>query len=155
MYYECRHILHNGAKCHSPALLEEPFCYFHARLHNLSHPSRSAAKPAPADPLQLPILEDRSAILVAISQIINDLSSKKLDRPTASLCLYGLQIASQNVERKHDLLPFRAVESISHTREGDELAPELLVCESSDDCSACNQRTTCPDSEVEEASDES
>src|SRR5258708_5225087 len=112
MYYECRHIMHNGAKCHSPALRDEPFCYFHARHHKLSNPSRSAAKPALAAPLQPPLIEDRSAILVAISQIINALASKKLDRPTASLCLYGLQIATQNVERKYDVLPFKAVDSI-------------------------------------------
>ena len=145
MYFECRHIMPNGARCHSPALRGTHYCYFHPRLHRQANQPRTTL--TGAEPLKLPILEDRSAIQVALSQILDALASSKLDRPTAGLLLYGLQIASQNVERKQDILPFKAIESITHTRDGDELAPELRVCESSDTCSTCDERDTCPNFE--------
>ena len=108
MYYECRHIMPNGARCHSPAIRGKDFCYFHTRLHSPAEPSPAAAKSrsATAEPRKLPVLEDRSAILVALSQIVNDLNSKRLDARRAGQILYALQIASQNVERKQDILPF-------------------------------------------------
>ncbi len=152
MYFECRHIMHNGARCHSPALRGKDYCYYHSHLHKRA---KSSSARAADDPLSLPFLEDRSAIQVAVSQILDALGSAKLDPQRAGLLLYGLQIASQNVERNQDILPFKAVESISHSSEGDELAPELRICESSDDCSTCNQRITCPDVEPEEDSPES
>ncbi|MGC1462610.1 MAG: hypothetical protein WA802_10440 [Terracidiphilus sp.] len=147
MYLECRHVLHNGAKCHSPALRGTNYCYFHSRLHRHATPSRtsSASAPAEPEPLKIPILEDRSAILIALSQIVDALFSSKIDPRSAGLSLYALQIASQNVERKQDVLPFKAVQSITHTADGDELAPELCICEDSDKCSACDLRDTCRD----------
>jgi hypothetical protein len=81
MYLECRHVMHNGARWHSPALRGMNFCYFHARLHRLATPSRTAAASAPAEPepLKIPILEDRSAILIALSQIADAICSSKID----------------------------------------------------------------------------
>jgi len=156
MYLECRHILHNGARCHSPALRGTNFCYFHARLHRLATPSRtvSALAPAEPEPLKIPILEDRSAILIALSQIVGAICSSKIDHRSAGLALYALQIASQNVERKHDILPFKAVQSITHTADGDELAPELCICEPSDKCSNCDHQENCKDFDPDEEGDE-
>ena len=154
MYFECRHIMPNGARCHSPALRGLDFCYYHTRLHRLARPVQPKAKPADVqpsaeafDPVKLPFLEDRSAIQVALSQILDALSTGKLQPKQASILLYGLQIASQNVERKQDILPFKAVESVSRSRNGDELAPKLRVCEPSDTCSTCDERDTCPNFE--------
>jgi hypothetical protein len=141
------------------------YCYYHTRLHRLANPSRPTPATGPAsppvplpnatEPFKLPVLEDRTAIQVALSQILDGLASSKIDRHTAGLFLYGLQIASQNVERKHDILPYKAVESVTHTRDDDELAPELRVCESSDTCSTCDLRDTCKDFEPAEDSAES
>ena len=150
MYYECRHVMHNGARCHSPALNGKPYCYFHVRLHNLAQRSRQNATPAESEPLTLPIIEDRSAVLVAITQVLNAFGSKAIDRPTASLFLYGLQLASQNVERRHDLLPIRAIETLSLTRDGEELAPESRICIPPGDCVTCEIRETCPHRKNEE-----
>ena len=93
MSHECRHIMPYGAKCHAPALRGKPYCYFHTRLH------RFAAEPpiAPDGALRLPILEDRSAIQIALAQVLDALCSFRLDPRRAGLLLYALQIASQNV----------------------------------------------------------
>jgi hypothetical protein len=113
----------------------------------------SASAPAEPEPLKIPILEDRSAILIAISHIVDALCSSKIDNHRAGVLLYALQLASQNVERKHDILPFKAVQSITHTADGDELGPELRICEPSDKCSACDFRETCQGFEPDEEND--
>jgi len=135
----------NGRKCHSPALLGQPYCYFHTRLHLVA-----AAPPrAPGDPLKLPILEDRSAIQIALAQILDALGSAQLDPRRAGLFLYSLQIASQNVERDEDIIPITAVHSVTHTAGGDELGPEKSTCPYPFDCSTCDVLDGCPDYDPE------
>ena len=149
MYFECRHIKSNGSRCKSPALRGKPYCYFHARLHG---PINS---PAPdGQTLELPLLEDRTSIQVALTRILSELGSAKLDTRRAGLFLYGLQIASQNVEREGDILPYDAVESITLTEDGDELAPEKRVCDSNDRCFNCRERNTCENFDNEDTDDE-
>jgi len=140
MYKECRHIKSDGTKCHSHALTEKPFCYFHNRLHRLN------AKPGtPFDSVELPVLEDRSAIQLALSQVLSALGSARLDSKRAGLFLYGLQIASQNVDRRSDVVPECTVEDPSSDSEGDEMAPEFTVCNAPEDCCECEEKETCPD----------
>lgn len=106
----------NGAKCHSPALHDKPYCYFHARLHQM------AARPkSPEEPLAIPVLEDRCAIQLALSQVLSALATAKIDPRRASLLLYGLQIASQNVERGGLVLPLYGVTSVEISEDGNEL----------------------------------
>ena len=96
MYQLCRHIMPNGTRCHSPALLGTPYCYFHTRLHCFAAEKSHGGE----EPIKISVLEDRSAIQIALAQVLNGLASSKLDPRRAGLFLYGLQIASQNVERK-------------------------------------------------------
>lgn len=149
MYQECRHIMPNGVRCHSPALRGTYYCYFHTRLHRLA-----AQGSGSAEPLNLHVLEDRSAIQLALSQVLNALGSSKLDPRRAGLFLYGLQIASQNVERNVDIVPRTAVPSLTLTSDGEELAPEKSVCEPPEDCSTCDDRDDCEDYEPEEDEEE-
>ncbi len=157
MYFECRHIMPNGARCHSPALHDMNFCYFHNRIQAIAKPSRAKSHSAKAgdEPFKYPILEDRTAIQVALSQIINDLSSSKLDPRRAGILLYAVQIASQNVERKQDILPFRSVDAFSLSSDGEMIAPQLRICEDADLCSTCHLRDTCTEFALPEDSDES
>ena len=149
MYFECRHIKPNGSRCQAPALQGMPYCYFHNRLH------RSQKVVAREDEsVELPLLEDRSSIQLALSRVLSALGSAKLDTRRAGLFLYGLQIASQNVEREGDILPYDAVESITLTEGGDELAPEKRVCDSNDRCFNCRERNTCENFDNEDTDDE-
>ena len=139
MYQKCRHIMPNGVRCCSPALRGMPYCYFHTRLHRPAAEQGSARKKS----LKLPVLEDRSAIQVALAQVLNALGSSKLDPRRAGLFLYGLQIASKNVPQNPFILQCNAVPSVTHTPDGEDLAPEEIVCESDDDCSTCEVRDRC------------
>ena len=93
MHSECRHIMPSREKCHAAALRGTPYCYFHTRVHRVAK-----AKPEPKyAPLKLPVLEDRSAIQLALAQILDALASARIDSKQAGLLLYGLQIASTNI----------------------------------------------------------
>ncbi|MGC1421591.1 MAG: hypothetical protein WA815_04530 [Terracidiphilus sp.] len=93
MYNECRHIMPSGKKCHSPALRDKPFCYYHTNLHRLGDPSSPEAKQH-----LLPI-EDTSGIQIALTQVLGALNSPHMDTRRAGLLLYGLQIATQLASR--------------------------------------------------------
>jgi len=129
MVPECRHILPNGRKCFAPALRGTHFCYFHTNLHKLTK------KPASAmDSIQIPLaLEDRCSLQVAIAQVLRAIVSNSIDRPRASLLLYGLQLASQNVDHTRWALPFGGVQGLTHTRDGEELAMPPQKEEEDDD----------------------
>jgi len=150
MYFKCRHIKTNGSRCQSPALTGKPYCYFHDRLH------RPENATAPADwTIKLPLLEDRTSIQLALSRVLNSLGSSRLDARSAGLFLYGLQIASQNVERQGQIMPYDAVESTTQTDNGDELAPERRVCNpASDRCFNCPESDTCENFDPEDVEDD-
>ena len=95
MYQECRHIKPNGLRCESPALRGTPFCYFHTRLHR---PVSSGQNPI-LDDVKIPFLQDKSSLQIALTDVLGALLSSRLDTQRARLCLYGLQIASRNVDR--------------------------------------------------------
>ncbi len=141
----------NGCKCHAYALRGLPYCYFHNRLH-----SRPAA--TPEKPIEIPVTEDRSAIQLALADVLNALCSSRLDPKRAGLVLYGLQIASQNVDRDPNTIPSRTVHLVTQTSDGQELAPEQGSCTGMDDCSICDWRETCeefrPDEGVDNEEDE-
>jgi hypothetical protein len=140
----------NGSKCSAPALRDKPYCYFHTRLHVF------AARPplTPYESLKLPVLEDRSAIQVALAQVLDSLGSAHLDPRRAGLFLYALQIASQNVERRTDILPITAVHSVTLTPAGDELGPETRTCPYPFKCATCDVQENCEEYEPEEDDEE-
>lgn len=139
MYTECRHIKANGLKCYSPSLKGKPYCYFHTRLHNLAR----APRPAPDEPINLPVLEDSATIQLALTQILQGVGSKNLDPRRAGLCLYALQIATQHVDRNQLEFPHDIVRSLTQSPEGDELAPQKHVCGKGEDCDDCPDLHTC------------
>lgn len=129
----------SGNKCRAAALRGTPYCYFHTRVHQ-----SAKAKPEPGNaPLKLPVLEDRSAIQLALAQILDALASARIDSKQAGLLLYGLQIASTNISGDASV-PTGAVMSVTRTRNGGELAPQKFACDSPGDCKQCIGRERCP-----------
>jgi hypothetical protein len=116
MASDCRHIMPSGKQCHGYALRGGNFCYFHSRLH--------VAALKPTDSIEIPVLEDRCAIQVTITRILRAIVNNTIDRPRASLLLYGLQLALQSVDRNSWAIPVGTVEALSHTSDGDELAAD-------------------------------
>jgi len=79
---------------------------------------------------------------------------RRSDPRRAGLILYGLQIASQNVERKTNILPMFGVEAQTRTKDGDDLAPEKVRCYEPEDCGNCPHLDICEDFEDTESEDD-
>ncbi len=138
LYPECRHVMTSGKKCEAPALKGEHFCYYHTRLH-------LAAKKqiTPSDSIEIPVMEDRYSLQLVLAQVLKALVNNNIDRHRAGLLLYGLQIASQTVDRSRSSTSGRVVKSITRTRDGDDLAPEKINCDPLDSCDTCPRAEIC------------
>jgi hypothetical protein len=150
----CRHIRVNGERCGSPALTDQIFCYYHvelerrhgrlsrcnahrevvpAILHPMSLQDGSQRDPLFAEPtppalhLDLPPLEDRHSIQVALSMVILALAGGRIDPKLAAMLFYGLQVASSNAHKLNPI-PKRALGKVSKTildeSNGNLIAPD-------------------------------
>jgi hypothetical protein len=144
----CRHIKINGERCGSPALRNELFCYYHVEfkryhprcdsrrdpgltvLHPMTLQDGSQREPILAEQLpqlNLPELEDRHSIQVALSMVIIALTEARIDPKLAALLFYGLQVASTNAHNLNPI-PERSPGKVSLTvldeADGNLIAPE-------------------------------
>jgi hypothetical protein len=97
--FQCRHIFTDGHRCGSPSLRGEEFCYYH---HTTRRPIRHAeiqAGEGHRATFNLPNPEDRSAIQLAIGEVLQRIAANDIDPRRAGLLLYGLQIASLNLPK--------------------------------------------------------
>jgi hypothetical protein len=126
------------------ALNGKAFCYFH--MHNRRKPSAKPARsntadygaipvnaPANLTPLNLevPLLEDRTAIQVSITRIVHALAANEIDPKRAGLLLYALQIASPNLRHELTVDP-EDTPAVVLTTSGDEIAPAETIFEEED-----------------------
>jgi len=100
--YQCRHIKVDGIRCGSPALRNEPFCYYHHTIRRPVPMRELEARRGMQGTFELPNPEDRSAIQHAIGQVLQRIAANELDPRRAGLLLYGLQIASLNLVKKNE-----------------------------------------------------
>ncbi len=92
---ECQHIRPQGTMCGSPAMRKKDYCYFH-------HQQRERRRRMNVNPsVSIPLLENGAAVQVALMNVIDRLNTKTIDHRSASLMLYGLQVASANLKRVH------------------------------------------------------
>jgi len=94
----CRHIKVNGTQCGSPALRNKNFCFYHQQDRPLKVECYSEG-PYAAGEIALPLFEDAHSVQTVIRQVVQMVLQKRLERKTASLLLYALQIASSNLKR--------------------------------------------------------
>src|ERR1700687_4867476 len=94
----CRHIKVSGTQCGSPALRNKNFCFYHQQDRPLTVECYSEG-PYPSGEIDLPVFEDAHSIPTVIRQVVQMVRQKRIERKTASLLLYALQIASSNLKR--------------------------------------------------------
>jgi hypothetical protein len=94
----CRHIKVNGTQCGSPALRNKNFCFYHQQDRPLTVECYGDGPYATGE-IALPVFEDAHSIQSVLRQVVQMLLQKRLERKTASLLLYALQIASSNLKR--------------------------------------------------------
>ena len=95
----CRHIFTAGRQCGSPSLRQDPFCYYHhtARMHSPRVPRRPGADTG--EDFDFPLPEDRDAVQRGIGEVLRRIAAGRMDSKRASLLLYGLALASNNLPR--------------------------------------------------------
>ncbi|MDE1154842.1 MAG: hypothetical protein PW735_03825 [Acidobacteriaceae bacterium] len=140
----CRHVRTNGERCCAFAMRDEGFCFFHSHLNsrhgqiarrtareqavltplNGSEP-QLLTQPEPELTLELPPLEDREAIQLALSMLVTALGAKRIDPRRASAILYGLQVASANAAHLQPANADRLVVDTVTTPDGHTLAPDV------------------------------
>jgi hypothetical protein len=127
--YVCRHIHTTGNRCGSPALTGEEFCYFH-------HATRRGPRPADHDYLcpnsafDLPSLEDRPSIQLAIAVVARRIALNQIDLKRGRLLLYAFRIASTNLPKQQQTTEpeeIEQVEEIQHDPIHGPLAPVAEV----------------------------
>jgi len=94
----CQHIKVNGTQCGSPALRGKSFCFYHQHNRPLTVECYSEGDYATGE-IALPVFEDAHSIQTVIRQVMQMVLQKRIERKTASLLLYALQIASSNLKR--------------------------------------------------------
>jgi hypothetical protein len=132
MYDECRHIKTSGTKCQSPALKGKAYCYFHFRAHRQrrSAPGPEAARGHEFD---APLLEDRAAIQLAISEVVAAMARNRMDPDRGGKILWGLQLAMHQVRFPREIVAPQPVREIFQGEEGEELGTEMEVYETGED----------------------
>ena len=144
----CRHIRPNGLQCQAVALKSSVFCYFHRRLHDSHRVYRNTIVARPDLRRQgaifdLGTLEDRVAIQIAISKVVNALATNQIDLKHARALLYGLQLASANARNLNPVPEPQAVVREVHP------SPSLLD-ETATDIAAPGQTTELPTPQLSE-----
>jgi hypothetical protein len=87
------------------------------------HPERSEGSALHSAPLDLPPLEDTASIQLALIDVLQALAANQLEPKRAGLLLYGLEVASANVQKMH--IPISgSVRSVTFTENGTPLAPQ-------------------------------
>ena len=129
--YQCRHIKPDGARCGSPALRNEQFCYYHHSTRRCgprqpgvttlsARKSSTFDLPSPAD------LAEHTGIGLALGLILHKIAHNEIDPRRAGLLLHGLQIASINLKRHRTPQPaiLLSVEEVAFDPDFGPLAPE-------------------------------
>ncbi len=95
----CEHIKTNGEFCGSPALRGRAYCFFHLGIMGRRLRMQKHIMLGEYHHLQLPTLEDANSIQMALMQVMEALLRDQIDNKVAGLLLYGLQIASSNLQQ--------------------------------------------------------
>jgi hypothetical protein len=93
--YQCHHIFPDGARCGSPRMREEQFCYFH---HDSRRPVvRSFERNARRSTFSMFTPTSHDDIQESLGDLLSRIAANDIDPRRAGLLLYGLQIASTNL----------------------------------------------------------
>jgi hypothetical protein len=109
----CRHLFTDGRRCGSPALRGQNFCYYHAehRVH-ITDAQRRRQRASGFDLTLLDTLDNPASIQISVAEVLRRLAGNSIDPKRASLILYGLQVAGQNLRRIHPEETARVPEDI-------------------------------------------
>ena len=83
-----------GQRCGSPALKGEYYCYHH-HLKTANRNNRRILIDPEVTCMEIPEIEDRASIFIALSAVVHRLAENTIDTRRAGQMIYGLQVALQ------------------------------------------------------------
>jgi hypothetical protein len=114
-HFQCHHIFPDGARCGSPRMREEQFCYFH---HDSRRPvARPEQRIARRSTFSLFTPTSPDAIQESLGEVLIRIAANDIDPRRAGLLLFGLQLASTNLRTAQKTqptqLPRESVDTVS------------------------------------------
>lgn len=128
---QCRHLRANGIQCRAHRVWKEDYCFFHLHHrtpHGMARHNEEPAPPPPANGIEIPLLEDLSAIQIALGRVLTALAQGKISTAEAHAYITGLRLAAANVKHK-DFAPTHTAEAYIQYDNGDTIGPEQFVAE--------------------------
>ena len=96
--HQCYHYqAPGGERCGSPALKGEYYCYHH-HIKNANRNNRRVLIDPEVTCMELPLIEDRASIFVALAAVVHRLGQNTIDTRRAGQMIYGLQVALRALE---------------------------------------------------------
>lgn len=97
--FQCHHIFPDNARCGSPRMRNEQFCYYH---HDSRRPvARLNERLARRSTFSLFTPTDYSAIQESLGELLIRIAANDIDARRARLLLHCLQLASTNLRTTH------------------------------------------------------
>lgn len=123
MYSLCRHIMPSSKPCGSPALKETLFCYNHTKVRATLAKVEPRTDPSGVhQPLPFVFPEDRAALQLNYSVVVNALNDKRIDLQTANAFNRLLRSCEINLSRGPLTDSEHSVHEIVLTPEGEEIS---------------------------------
>jgi hypothetical protein len=90
MSEKCTHTLSSGSTCKSPAVRGSKLCFNHTPNQTSRRKQRCEY-----EPFELPPLQNKSAVLVAISEVLYRLAMRRIKRSEADTLIHGLTVVAR------------------------------------------------------------
>lgn len=87
----CQYLKTNGKSCGSPAMKGTTFCYFHGEARTKQQAEETS------NLQEVPVLEDRLSLQLAITRLCAQLTSRLIDEKTGRVLLAALRLAQKNM----------------------------------------------------------
>ena len=95
----CTQSLENGKSCNAPAMNGSKFC----RHHDPQRPPRPAKEEArQSETLELPLLQDPYAVLLAMDMVVRALAEGRIKRPVADTLISGIKFCGHAIRKLMD-----------------------------------------------------
>jgi hypothetical protein len=121
MFTSCTHTHESGNTCKSPAVRGTSLCFNHTPHENIKR-----RHPREYEPIELPPLHNKQAILAALSVIIDRLALRRIRRSEADTLILGLKFAARIMTELDESIPsYETGPSYAPSVEPDEQEPSL------------------------------
>jgi hypothetical protein len=121
MSTECTHTHESGHTCKSPAIRGTSLCFNHT-----PHDKIKPRHPRECEPFELPDIYSKNGLLIAVVEVLNRLSMRRIKRSEADTLLFGLKFADRIMTSIDESIPsYETGPNYAPSAQPDEEEPSL------------------------------